>query len=106
MRGSEAAIPDAARGTRSRAQPSAKTQKFTGPAPEEDRSSRRARYPDAVPGPQLGERLPRLPGVLLACQREDLLGKLPGGDVGDGHALEHLAQVGAQRDPDLLEGLR
>ena len=32
-------------------------------------------------------------------------GQLARGDVGDGHVLEHLAQVRAQRDPDLLQRL-
>ena len=49
--------------------------------------------------------LARLPGIVLTGQGDHLFGKLPGGYVGNGDALEHLAQVGAQRDPYLLEGL-
>src|SRR4029077_9749556 len=46
-----------------------------------------------------------VPGVLFVGQLDDVLGQLAGGYVGDGDMIEDLAQVGAQRDPDLLEHL-
>src|ERR1700751_3538459 len=50
-------------------------------------------------------RLARMPGFLLARQRAHRGRELPRGDVRDGDALEHLAQVCAQGDPDGLQRL-
>src|ERR1700733_1327517 len=47
----------------------------------------------------------RLPSFLGAGEREDILGELAVGHVGDGHVLEYVAQVRAQRDPHLLQPL-
>src|SRR5437764_101897 len=52
-----------------------------------------------------GAPLARLPGFLLSRQAAHIGGKLARGDVGDGHVLEHLAQVRAQRYPDRLQRL-
>src|SRR5580692_3752856 len=49
--------------------------------------------------------LARLPGFLGASEREDILGQLALSHIGNCHVLEHFAQIGAQRDPYLLQAL-
>jgi hypothetical protein len=44
-----------------------------------------------------------LPGVRIAGQLRDLAGKATGGEVRQGHVLQHRTQVRPHRDPHLEE---
>ena len=50
-------------------------------------------------------RLAALRGLGVLREPENRLRKLVGDDRGQGHGLEHLADVGPQREPDLLQRL-
>ena len=53
-----------------------------------------------------GRRLARTPGFCRLAQLPHLGRQLACDHVGEGHLVHHRAQVGAQRDPDLLQRLR
>src|SRR5438876_10511837 len=53
---------------------------------------------------ELPGRLPDVPGVRVGDQLTDRLRQLARHHIGEGHLLQHLSQVGSDRDPDVAHG--
>ena len=74
------------------------------PGGREARALSRAALGGLGPGREPG--LAAVRGLGVLGEPEHRLGQLVGDDRGQGHGLEHLADVRPQREPDLLERLR